>query len=485
MLPPRRLRALSVRIFDPDLVWMRWVFVAACACTSATHAAQAPDRSIVAITDVSIVDVEKGRLLGPRTVQIADGLVAAIDKPGEGHIPAGAQRVDGRGRFLIPGLVDMHVHLFNNSSRRPPNTWAFALFIANGVTAVREMASEPASIFIVNRWREAIANGALVAPRILAAGVVVYGKSPEDVARQVDVAADVGADFIKVFSEIPEAKWRATLEAARHRSLPVMGHVPAGVSLLASAEAGQRSGEHLMQAFEACTTIEQSVLDDRRGLAGEELVARRDAQEARVLDAFDQRTCDRVAAALVSSGQAQVPTLVLPFVESKPADRNPQRDPRWRYLRADERARWLRILDDSSSLDQTIAARRWVVARKIVASLYHAGVPVLAGTDTPMPRVYPGFSLQQELELFVESGMSPADALRAATLAPALFLGIGDKTGSVAVGKRADLVLLDRNPLRDIRNIRGIRAVVFDGRLLTRSALDAVLADEAKTVSGD
>ena len=482
MLPPRRSRASSVRIFDLDLVWMRWVFVIACA-PSATHAAQAPERSIVAITDVSIVDVEKGRLLGPRTVQIADGRIAAIDKPGESHIPAAAQRVDGRGRFLIPGLVDMHVHLFNNSSRRPPNTWAFPLFIANGVTAVREMASEPASILIVNRWRKAIASGALLAPRILAAGVVVYGKPPEDAARQVDVAADVGADFIKVFSEVPESNWHAILEAARHRSLPVMGHVPAGVSLLASAEAGQRSSEHLMQAFEACATIEQSVLDDRRGLAGAELVARRDAQEARVLDAFDQRTCDRVAAALVPSGQAEVPTLVLPFVESKPIDRTPQGDPRWKYLRADEQARWVRILDDSTSLDQALAAHRWVVARKIVASLYHARVPVLAGTDTPMPRVYPGFSLQQELELFVESGMSPADALRAATRAPALFLGIGDESGSVAVGKRADLVLLDRNPLRDIRNIRGIRAVVFDGRLLTRSALDVVLADEAKTVS--
>lgn len=485
MLPPRSSRASSVRIFDLDLVWMRWAFVIACACASATQAAQAPDRSIVAITDVSIVAVENGRRLGPRTVQIADGRIVAIDKPGEARIPAAAQRVDGRGRFLIPGLVDMHVHLFNNSSRRPPNTWAFALFIANGVTAVREMASEPASILVVNQWREAIANGELVAPRILAAGVVVYGKPLEDTARQVDVAADVGADFIKVFSEVPEQSWRAILEAARQHSLSVMGHVPAGVSLLASAEAGQRSSEHLMQAFEACTTIEKNVLDDRRGLAGNELVARRDAQEARVLDAFDQRTCDRVAAALVSSGQAQVPTLMLPFVESKPAERTPQSDPRWQYLRADERARWLSVLEDSSSLDQTIAARRWLVARKIVASLYHAGVPVLAGTDTPMPRVYPGSSLQQELELFVESGMSPADALRAATLAPALFLGIGSETGSVAVGKRADLVLLDRDPLRDIRNIRRIRAVVFDGRLLTRPALDAVLADGAKTVSGN
>jgi imidazolonepropionase-like amidohydrolase len=475
---------LSNRIRENRVAWLPWVLLAACVWTSG-HAASAPEQPVVAITGVSIVDVEQGRTISPRTVLIADGRIAAIGKPSDVRIPPDAQRIDGRGRFLMPGLVDMHVHLFNNFSRRPPNTWTFPLYIANGVTAVREMAAEPASILIVKGWRDAIAKGTLIAPHILAAGVVVYGSSPEDAARQVDVAANVGADFIKVFSEVPESNWRAILEEAHRRSLPVMGHVPAGVSLLASAAAGQRSSEHLMQAFEACTTIERSVLEERRGLSGDELVARRDAQEARVLDAFDQSTCDRVSAALAPSGQAQVPTLVLPFVESKPADRAPESDPRWQYLRADERTRWSRTLQDNSSQDHALAARRWTVARKIVASLHLAGVPVLAGTDSPMPRVYPGFALQDELQLFVESGMSPRDALRSATLAPATFLGIADKTGSVAVGKRADLVLVDGNPLSDIRNTRRIRAVLLDGRLLTRSALDALLSDAAKSAGGD
>ena len=474
----------SIRIRKKRVAWLPWLLLAGCIWTSG-HAAPAPEQPVVAITGVSIVDVEKGRTTGPRTVLIADGRIAAIVEPSQAHIPAGAERVDGRGRFLMPGLVDMHVHLFNNFSRRPPNTWTFPLYIANGVTGVREMAAEPASILIVNGWRDAIAKGSLIAPRILAAGVVVYGSSPEDAARQVDVAADVGADFIKVFSGVPESNWRAILEEAHRRSLPVMGHVPAGVSLLASAAAGQRSSEHLMQAFEACTTIERSVLEERRGLAGDELVARRDAQEARVLDAFDQPTCDRVARALASSAQAEVPTLVLPFVESKPTDPKPESDQRWQYLRADERVRWLRVLQDPSSQDHALAMRRWTVARKIVASLHRAGVQVLAGTDSPMPRVYPGFALQDELALLVESGMSPRDALRAATLAPAMFLGIADKTGSVAVGKRADLVIVDGNPLFDIRNARRIRAVLLDGRLLTRSALDALLADAAKSASGN
>lgn len=439
----------------------------------------ASERPIVAITGVSIVDVEQGRTIGPRTVMVADGRIVAIGTPSDARVPAGAQRVDGRGRFLIPGLVDMHVHLFNNATRRPPNDWTFPLFVANGVTAVRDMFTEAAAMAIVEGWRDAVAKGELTAPRIVAAGVAVRGASPDDAAKRVGVAADAGADFIKVFSGVPESNWRAILDAARRRDLPVVGHVPAGVSLLSAAAAGQRGNEHLMQVFEACTPIEQRMLDGRRDLEGSSLEAQRDAQEARVLEAFDQRACDRAATRLASLGQVQVPTLVLVYRESKPADRAPDRDPRWQYLRPDERERWMRLLEDPSSHDATVTSARWPVARRIVSSLHRAGVPVLAGTDAPMPRVYPGFALHDELELLVESGMSPHAALRAATLAPASFLGIADAAGSVAVGKRADLVLLDADPLIDIRNTRRIHAVVLDGRLLRRSALDALLANAA------
>ncbi len=449
-----------------------------------TSAAAAVGRPTIAITDVSIVDVARGVIVGPRTVLIEDGRIAAIDAPSNVAIPEGAGRVDGHGRFLMPGLVDMHVHLFNNASHRPPNTWSFPLYVANGVTGVREMATLPESIATVDAWRGAIADGSLVAPRILAAGVVAWGPLPDDATHQVELAANAGADFIKVFSEISEPAWRAVLEAARARSLPVMGHVPAGISALTAAEAGQRSEEHLMQVFEACSTTERSALDGRRGLAGDALVARRDADEARVLGAFDQRTCDRAAIALKRSGEAQVPTLVLDKAESGPRDPESfSSDPRWKYLRADERARWQRVAREVTPAERAVAPRRWPVARRIVASLHRAGVPILAGTDAPMPNVYPGFALHQELELLVESGMSPAEALRTATLAPATFLGIAGESGSVVAGQRADLVLLDADPLRDIRNAGRIDAVVLDGRVLRRAALDALLADAARSAS--
>lgn len=477
--------------------WAPWLLVAwSSASTSACipRPAPSPGRPLLAITDVSVVDVDRGRTLPPRTVLVDEGRIVAIDLPGEARIPAGARRIDGRGRFLIPGLVDLHVHLFNHGSRRPPSTWAFPLFVASGVTGVREMGARPASIALVNEWRRAAARGALLAPRILAAGVVVKGRSPAEAARSVNEAAEAGADFLKIYSELPEASWQPLLAAAHRRGLPVLGHVPATVPLLAAAAAGQRDNEHLTQAFEACTASEPSWLAPRRALAGEALLTLREAQEERILDAFDQPACDRVAAALAALGQVQVPTLILAFVEASPADAvaNPadaassalERDPRWPTLRADERARWSRLLASLTPHQRATAARRWKIARQITSTFHRAGVPLLAGTDAPMPRVYPGSSLHEELELLVASGLSPAAALRAATLAPAIFLGLAATLGSVAVGKRADLVLLDADPLLDIRNTRRIHAVLLDGRLLTRAALDALLAAAAQVARG-
>jgi imidazolonepropionase-like amidohydrolase len=457
--------------------WIAFIF-ALSAWIGHAQARPLPEKKPVAITDVTIVDVTYGRSIGPRTVLVDDGRIVAILAP-DAAIPAAALRVPGRGRFLIPGLVDMHVHMFNLYSHRPPNDWTFPLYVANGVTAVREMRADAPSLVLVKRWRKQLDDGELIAPRILAAGIAAQGKSPQDAVRQVDAAADAGADFIKVFSEVPAPHWRAILAAARARSLPVVGHVPAGVSLLTAATAGQRSNEHLMQAYEACSSVEAQLLDDRRDLEGDVLTARRDAQEARALAAFDRRTCQRISKALAATGQVQVPTLVLANEDSMQEHGVPNSDPRWRFLRADEHVRWQQFLAGYTAQDTALAKLRWPVARQIVSAMHEAGVAILAGTDSPMPGVYPGYSLHEELTLLVASGLTPREALRSATLAPAQFLGIADTSGSVAVGKRADLVLLDADPAKDIRNTRRIIAVLLDGRLLQRGDLDALIEDAA------
>jgi cytosine/adenosine deaminase-related metal-dependent hydrolase len=519
-----------------------WCLAAGVIWASAAHAEPPPARSPIAITDVAIVDVERGGTIGPRTVVIDGGRIAAITAPADARIPPGARRIAGDGRFLIPGLVDLHVHLFNRASRRPPNDWAFPLFVAAGVTAVRDMNTGIADLAQVARWRAAVERGDLVAPRIVAAGTAVHGRSPRDAADQVAAAAAAGADFIKIYSEVPEAHWRAIRQAAAARRLPVVGHAPAGVPLRDAA--GLRSDEHLMQAYEACSSIEAELIDARRGLADAARVALRDEQELRALDAFDAATCERVAAAIAATGQVHVPTLVLdhaeflglpgapsaaepaeaqtrgngeppgpPAARARPGEEPPglpatrvrpgeeppglpaarvrpgeaatapvrlDDDPRWRTVRLDERARWQRILAGVTPRDVALGERRARVGRRIVAAFHRAGVPILAGTDAPMPRVYPGGSLHDELALLVDAGLSPLDALRAATLGPARFLGLAATTGSIAVGKRADLVLLDADPTRDIRNTQRIAAVVLDGRLLPRAALDALIADAAR-----
>jgi len=454
----------------------------------ARDSAETSDRPSIAIESVAVVDVVRGEILSPRTVLIVDGRIAAIMEPDAITIPPAALRVDGRGRYLLPGLVDMHVHLFNNASRRPPNDWAFPLFVANGVTGVREMRTEPAQIVTVEGWRTKASRGEIVAPRVLAAGVAVSGErtpgnAPDTGAatgntarQQVRKASAAGAGFIKVFSEVREPQWRAILEEARVLQIPVCGHIPAEVGLLEAATAGQRSNEHLTQVYEACSAREKEWLDARKRAKDAELVKLRETQERPVLESFDQSVCDRTATALSKTEQVQVPTLVLYYFEAQGLPKNFREDPGWRYLRADEQARWERIFkEEYPSASDKLSARRWAVSRQVVKTLHAAGVKILAGTDAPMPQVYPGFALHKELELLVEAGVSPADALRSATIWPADFLGLNDSIGSIATGKCADLLLLDGNPLSDISQTQRIRAVVLDGRLLQRADLDRLL----------
>jgi imidazolonepropionase-like amidohydrolase len=434
-------------------------------------AASAPP---LAITDVTVIDVVRGERVGPRTVLVRNGRIVAVEKPAAA-VTRGMVRVDGRGLYLTPGLVDMHVHLFNNSSGRPPNDWAFPLFVANGVTGVREMRTEPAEIAQVRRWRREVETGKLIAPRVLAAGVAVDGENPAVARWRVRIAKAAGADFIKVFSEVPSESWRAILAEARKLRIDVCGHVPAQVRLLTAARAGQRTNEHLMQVYEACSPKESELVTARQRLRGKALIDLRDAQEREVLATFNQNLCEQLAAKLARMGQTQVPTLVLPWSEANALKSEMILDPRWHFLRADEQARWVKILTAMRSDDAEVVRKRWEVSREIVRAFHAAKVPILAGTDTPMPLVYPGFSLHDELELLVECGFTPAEALRAATIGPAEFLGLRRSDGSIAVGKRADLLLLEADPLARVENLRRIRAVVLAGRLLLPPDLEIPL----------
>lgn len=435
------------------------------------RAAAAPP---LVIDDVTVVDVVHGRLSAPSTVRIAAGRIESVAATNAAEDPAGSVRVGAHGKFLVPGLVDAHVHLFNNFSRRPPNDWTFALFVANGVTGVREMAMRPEQAAQVAAWRAAVDAGSLVAPRVIAAGVPVFGASADEARPRVREAKAAGADFVKVFSEVPAPIWRAIVDEARRDRIPVDGHVPAAVSAAEAARAGQRTAEHLTQAYEACSRIERRLLTERGVVAGDDAVELAGRQESEVLAAYDTAACARTARILAAARQAQVPTLVLSRFEATRAGIDAGADPRWPLLRADEQARWLGALADTAHADAALAQRRWQTSCRIVRALHAAHAPILAGTDTPMPLNYPGYSLHDELELLVACGLDAAEALRSATALAAQTFGLAD-AGTIEAGRRADLVLLDADPLADIANLRRIDAVVLAGRLLDRAELDRLL----------
>jgi imidazolonepropionase-like amidohydrolase len=481
VMPPRTV------VFRPKRIPLRILLGAiaggvaamALSCNAQADSSATP-RPPLAIIGVTVIDVAHAQRLRSRTVLIEDGRIVAVAKDSASIIPRNAVRLDGRGKFLVPGLVDMHVHLFNNASNRPPNDWTFPLFVANGITGVREMAARPEQIAQVRHWNDEVNSGGLVAPRVLAAGIPVNGASENDVRAKVREAAEKGADFIKVFSEVPATRWRAIVDEAQQHQIPVDGHVPAAVPFVEAARAGQRTAEHLMQAYEACSSVENEMIAARRNLAGDAAVELRDQQEHEVLEKFDRSRCMQSARMVSPTPQAQVPTLVLSRFETVPLGTTFTTDPRWPLLRADEQARWQRLLAQRSADDMKLAQLRWKVSCDITRILNSAGSALLAGTDTPMPLNYPGYSLLDELELLVECGLSTAQALQATTTRPAQILNLSATSGSIDPGKNADLVLLDADPLRDIRNLRRVRAVVLAGRLLRREQLDASLGVTAQ-----
>ena len=435
----------------------------------------------LALTHVTLVDVAAGTLLPERTVVVqGDRLLAA----GPGRtvaVPAGARVVDGRGRFLIPGLWDHHVHISAPDRVLP-------LFLAHGVTGVRDMGNAP----LVFRWREEVERGRRLGPRIVACGPIVDGPQPsaaaytfvvagpEDGRRVVRRLARLGADCVKVYDEVPRAAYHAVAEEARRRGLPLVGHVPNAVTLAEAAAAGQATNEHLGGLLEAGSreagALRHALLHAPPPARWEDIPDRIAARGERALATWDAATAGRLFRALASGGMAQVPTLVAKRVQSRIDEIAEAPDPRLRWVSQYDRS-WWRPARNYLFRYRTpayLAYRHRAYARELalVGELHRAGVGILAGTDLGTPWIYPGASLHDELELLVEAGLSPRAALAAATTPPA---GIETTAG--------DWVLLAADPLADIRNVRKIEGVAVRGRWLDRAALDRLLAAAAQTVT--
>jgi imidazolonepropionase-like amidohydrolase len=436
-----------------------------------------PTPAVFSIVNVTIIDVKGGPTLLHRTVVVRDGKIEDIRYSNEFKKPPG-QQINGTGKFLIPGLWDMHVHIAFGDWFPHAKEITLPLFIANGITGVRDMGSD---LELLQPWRNEITAGTLIGPRIVMSGPMLDGPkprfpasvaitTPDDGRRAVDDLKRGGVDFIKLQSLIPRNAVFAIAEGAKKQQIPFVGHVPDSVRASEMSNAGQKSFEHLIGIFEGASPLEDEFLKGTPKGPG------------KFLATYDPDRAAKLFALLAKNQTWQCPTLVWERGGNLIELNDFSKDPRAKYVPAYWKdVTWKRFTDQvmhEFNTDDLPTRRRFVDKElQVVKQMHDAGIPFLAGTDTP-PGVYifPGFSLHEELQRFVAAGLTPLEALQTATLNPARFLGRENDLGMIEKGKVADAVLLDANPLDDIRNTQKIAGVVTNGRYFSRSDLDKILA---------
>ena len=463
---------------------MRVMLYACVLLMFASGRADEPSKPIVFL-DVTVVDVESGRLLPNRSVVIEGAKITAVVPSKDFQAPAASLAVPAAGKYLIPGLWDMHVHL------DVPMTSLLDMCLVNGVTGVRDLNGEA----FVLEWRDEIRSGKRLGPRIVTSGLYLdasraeqpptrpAANTPEEGRALVRERKKQGVDLIKVYTGLQPDVYLAIVDEAKAQGLPVAGHCPEMVSARVVSDLGQRSIEHVTgiplstsrREDELRKSLRDRFSDPKAGYDIERMLE----VEILAMETPDEKKQAELFALFKKNGTWQVPTLVIQRPSSPPKE-GESPDPRMRYMHPVLTQLWGRL--QANSRLQAGRKAHFEYAKPIVLAMHKAGVPILAGTDFSFMgvNVYPGFSLADELELLVECGLQPVDALRAATLNPALYLGGKDTSGTVGVGKDADLVLLDADPLAAVGNVRKVSGVMLRGKWLSRKDLDKMLDDLAK-----
>jgi hypothetical protein len=445
-----------------------------------------------AISHASVVDVVNGGIERGRTLIIENGRIRDIQGTGK-PIPPGAKVVDASGKFVIPGLWDMHYHFDGGK----PGVRELNLLVANGVLGIRDMGDRPEEIFPA---RNAVASGKKLGPDIVACGPIVDGPNPTNPPLSVSVsgAADaramvrrlkeMGADCLKVHDGVPLDAYLALADESKRIHLPLVGHVPVAVRVMQATNAGQRSIEHQI-GLRSASTVEDELMASEKAndVFGEamrtknfQLIPESIARKGNyTLDHFSETRARELYGAFVRNRTYLDPTLVTDRALSFVDDFVKLDDPRLKYIPAAQREWWnpergmLTRYRTPAYIE--FRKRQYEATLRQIPVASRAGVQFLAGTDSTLPFVYPGFSVHDELGLFVQAGLSPLAALQTATINPARLLGRENSTGAVQTGKIANLVLLDADPLQDIANTKKIHAVVLRGKLLSRTDLDGLL----------
>ena len=440
-----------------------------------------------AITDVAVVPMTRDTVLRDATVLVRDGRIVAVGAARNIQVPAGAQRVDGRGKYLIPGLADMHAHLYSDGDT--PDSLAkyeLGVMVANGVTATRFMIGTREHFGL----RREVEGGRIVGPQLWIASPQFTGKedvnsrvvtTPEDARRAVKEMADLGYDFIKLTLFISPAVYDAIVSEAKAQNIRVVGHVDPQVGVARALAAGQQI-EHLDNYLESVLAdsapMKESVSD--RGLFR--------LKNWESLDYVDDAKVERIAGATARAGTFTCPTLTVfktAFALGQ-SEADVKARPDWGIMPHDMRGLYLGAREKYWAKPATEARRmRWVQVRnRLVKAISDSGGKIMAGSDTPEWFFGYGWTLHREMESLVAAGLTPYQALAAATRNPAEFLRASKEWGTIEPGKRADLVLIAGNPLEDIRNTKRIEGVSVGGRWLDNAERERMLAAAVERLGG-
>ena len=413
-----------------------------------------------AFVNVNVVPMGSERVVAEQTVVVEDGIIVTIGGVDEVRIPEGATVVDGTDRYLMPGLGEMHAHV---PGEGPDLERTLTLFAANGVTTIRGMLGRNSHLEL----REDLDVGRLFGPRLVTSGPSLNGNSvngARDAERQVREQHALGFDFLKIHPGLSREEFMAIASTAKELGMPFAGHVPVSVGVEDALESGIATIDHL-DGYMAAMLPRDSV--GAGGVGGFFGVFLADQVDDGRLDELVQKTA--------SAGTWTVPTEIL--VEQRidatpPAVLGARND--MSYVTPGAVQDWMQTKESllaDRNFDRAVADRAIALRRELIARLYAANGRVLLGSDAPQVFNVPGFATHLELATYVEAGLTPFEALTTGTTAVAKFLGLN--TGTVEVGRDADLVLVNDNPLDDVGNARRIHGVMLRGRWYTRQDLDA------------
>lgn len=443
----------------------------ACSGAEPAPASFAASDDVVAFTNVNVVPMDSERVLEDQTVLVADGRIVAVGPAGEVNVPGSATTIDGTGRYLMPGLAEMHGHIPGSNSPRYAEQTLF-LYVSNGVTTVRGMAGDPLHLDL----REQTAAGTLVGPTIFAASPGMggnAGSTPDNAENAVRERQAAGYDLLKV-TGMPVDSYERMATVADEVGIPFAGHIPERVGLVGALDARQASIDHLDRYVEFMVPGYESMPDRQAGFFGSGIV-----------DLADTSRMDDAIRRTIEAGTWNVPTLSLVehLASPEPAEEM-IRWPEMRYMPQAVLDGWVSSKRDFGARAdfQPAAATQLVELRRMLTRRLHdAGAPIALGSDAPQFFNVPGFSIHHEMAMMVAAGLTPYQVLATGTRNPAAYFGTPEDFGTVEPGRRADLILLDANPLDDIANVQRRAGVMVRGRWLAEAEiqerLDAIATE--------